>query len=418
VDWHAYFAAIGLDTLTAPGASLDISQPAFYRYFSHALTEVPLSDWRVYLRWQLLNGTAFLLSRRYIEEDFRFDQRLTGTKELEPRWKRCVNRTDRALGEALGQLYVAREFSPAAKARMTELVSNLEAVFRSRIEALDWMSAETKQRALIKLGAFTKKIGYPDRWRDYSRLTVAPDSPFVTNWMAARTFETRRQLAKVGKPKDKTEWTMSPPTVNAYYEPLNNEIVFPAGILKPPFFDPDAEDAVNYGGIGMVIGHEMTHGFDDQGRQYDPSGNLRDWWTTADAKGFTDRAQTVVVQYGAYAPMTGLHINGQQTLGENLADIGGLTLAYYAYERSLQGKPRRVIDGFTPEQRFFLGAAQAWHSAYRPEFLRMLVLTDVHSPDSWRVNGAVSAMPEFAAAFGCGLNAPMVRSDAARARIW
>ncbi len=418
VDWPGYFHALGVGDLANAGASLDVSQPEFFRHFAAALRDTPVADWRTYLRWQLLHATAPMLGGRFFDEDFRFQRRLTGVTEPQARWKRCVARTDAGLGEALGRLYVAREFTPAAKARMLELVGNLEAAFRERIAALDWMSPATKARAQAKLAAFTRKIAYPDRWRDYSALRVSADAPFVTNALAAAAFEERRQLAKVGRPTDRTEWGMTPPTVNAYYNPLNNEIVFPAGILMPPFFDPGAEDAVNYGGIGMVIGHEMTHGFDDQGRQYDLTGNLRDWWTADDARGFTSRAANVARQYGAYAPAAGLRINGEQTLGENLADIGGLTLAYYAYERSLAGKPRAVVDGFTPEQRFFLGFAQAWHAKYRPEALRLAVATDVHSPDPWRVNGAVSAMPEFAAAFGCRAGDAMVRGKAASDRIW
>jgi putative endopeptidase len=270
----------------------------------------------------------------------------------------------------------------------------------------------------VKLAAFTRKIAYPDVWRDYSGLTVRADAPYATNWRAAHQFQEAFELQQIGKPKNKALWGMTPPTVNAYYNPLNNEIVFPAGILVPPFFDAKAEDAVNYGGIGMVIGHEMTHGFDDQGRQYDPEGNLSDWWTAADAKGFDERARAIVDEYSAFTPVDTLHINGKQTLGENIADIGGLTLAYYAYERSLRGKPRQTIDGLTPEQRFFLGFAQAWHATYRPEYLRLLVSTDVHSPDAQRVNGAVSAMPEFAKAFGCKEGDPMVRKGAAASRIW
>lgn len=419
VNWVGYFKAVGVPQLASASATLDVSQPEFFTAFATMLHETPIEDWRAYLRWQLLHSTANSFDNAFVQANFDLDKVLSGVDELQPRWKRCVTLTDGNLGEALGQVYVTKEFSPAAKARMIELVANLQAVFNERIANSSWMSATTKARAQTKLAAFTKKIAYPDRWRDYSALSVSARAPFVKNRLAARAFEFKRQMGKINKPTDRLEWGMTPPTVNAYYNSLNNEIVFPAGILAPPFFDPKAEDAVNYGGIGMVIGHEMTHGFDDQGRQYDAKGNLTDWWTAEDAKGFTDRAQQVVDQYGSYVVVDTLRINGKQTLGENLADIGGLTLAYYAYQRSLVGKPRPpIITGFTPEQRFFIGAAQAWHAVSRPEYDRLLVATDVHSPDKWRVNGAVSAMPEFAAAFGCKDADPMVRPNAVKVRIW
>ncbi|HEY4307487.1 MAG TPA: M13 family metallopeptidase [Gemmatimonadaceae bacterium] len=419
VNWPAYFAHIGASTLSSRSAQLDVSQPKFMAHVAQTLTSMPIADWRAYLRWQLLANTQTMLGDAMSAEAFAFNRVMSGEKEPRARWRRCVARTDVALGEALGQAYVAKEFSPASKRRMLELVANLQAVFDERIASSTWMTEPTKKRAQAKLAAFSKKIAYPEVWRDYSALSVSGDRPFVLNLLDGQAFEAQRGFAKINKPTDRKEWDTTVPTVNAYYNPLNNDLTFPAGILMPPFFDPKAEDAVNYGGIGMVIGHEMTHGFDDQGRQYDPQGNLSDWWTPADAEGFNDRAEQVVKQYDAYVPIDTLHVNGRQTLGENLADIGGLTLAYYAYERSLNGKPRPpVIDGFTPEQRFFLGFAQASHSVLTPEFARMRVSIDVHSPDMWRVNGAVSAMPEFAAAFGCKEGDSMVRLNAAATRIW
>jgi putative endopeptidase len=419
IDWPAYFTLMGVPVLGAPDATLDVSQPAFFRLVSDRAAHAPLEDWRVYLRWQLANEIAPALSSAFFAEHFRFEARLRGTKEPLPRWKRCAAASDDALGEALGKAYVEREFPPAAKARVLAMVDNLQAAFAERIARLTWMSDSTKTQAQHKLRMVLRKIGYPDRWRDYSTLEVGATAPFATNLLSARAFEGRRQLAKIGQPVDRGEWGMTPPTVNAYYSPPTNEITFPAGILQPPYFDAAADDAVNYGGIGAVIGHELTHGFDDQGRQFDAAGNLRDWWTAEDSRRFAERARRVVAQFNGYIAIDTLHVNGELTLGENLADLGGLAIAYDAFERSLAGQPQPpAIDGFTPEQRFFLGYAQGWRSLTRPEATRLRTFTNPHSPPSWRVNGPVSNSPAFARAFGCKRGDPMVRPDSARAEVW
>jgi putative endopeptidase len=384
---------------------------------SGQLGAAPIEDWKAYLRWRVADFASPALSSAFVDENFRFDKLLTGQKEQLPRWKRCVQATDNALGEALGQEFVRLYFKPEAKARMLEMVGNLEAVMKERIAALEWMSDSTKLAAAGKLAAIRNKIGYPDQWRDYSALTLAPGQGFE-NRMASISFERRRNLAKIGKPVDKGEWNMTPPTVNAYYNPSWNEIVFPAGILQPPFFDPDADDALNYGAIGSVIGHEMTHGFDDQGSRFDPEGNLRDWWTAKDAQQFKARTGIVVEQFNGYVAVDTLRVNGKLTLGENIADLGGVAIAYAAFQRSLAGKPSTRIDGYTPEQRFFLGYARGWRGKFRPEAIRTRVLTDPHSPNVWRVNGPLSNLSEFAKAFGCKQGDRMVRSGEQQAKIW
>jgi predicted metalloendopeptidase len=419
IDWPAYFAALGLPALSAPDAALDVSQPAFLRLISDKTSTTPLDEWRLYLRWHLAKAAAPALSAAFFAENFRFQSLLRGVKEPLPRWKRCAAASDRALGEALGKAYVEREFPPASKAHVLEIVDNLQAAFAERIRRLPWMSDSTKAQALRKLNTVLKKIGYPDTWLDYATLEVRSSTPNAANVLAAREFEGRRQLAKIGQPVDRGEWGMTPPTVNAYYSPSTNEITFPAGILQPPYFDPAADDAVNYGAIGYVIGHELTHGFDDQGRQFDAQGNLRDWWTAEDGRRFTERAQRVVGQFNGYVAVDTLHVNGALTLGENLADFGGLTIAYDAFERSLAGKPRPPdIDGFTPEQRFFLGFGQGWRSVTRPQTVRLRTLTNPHAPAQWRVNGPVSNMPEFTRAFGCKPDDAMLRPDSVRAAVW
>jgi putative endopeptidase len=399
-------------------ASLNVAQPEFFKALDSLVKAVPAADWQTYLRWQVVDDAAPSLSSAFVNENFRFNQQLTGAKELLPRWKRCLQATDAALGEALGQLYVEKTFGPEAKRRALEMVRNLEAALQDRLGRLAWMSDATRKQALGKLAAFQDKIGYPDKWRDYSALTVDARSPYVVNVMRAAQFARAYNLRKIGKPVDRGEWGMTPPTVNAYYNPSKNEIVFPAGILQPPFFDPKADDAVNYGGMGAVIGHEMTHGFDDQGRQFDAQGNLRDWWTPADAEQYKTRATLVANQFDQYVSVDTLKVNGKLTLGENIADLGGLTIAYAALQKALEGKPRPTIDGFTPEQRFFLAWAQIWRNNTRPEYARMLVTVDPHSPGKWRVNGPLGNMPEFAKAFGCKAGDPMVRSDSLRAQIW
>ena len=414
--WPRYFSEAGLTLIAKPEATLNVAMPEFMKEAAHQFASAPLETWKAYLRYHLLANTASDLSRAFFDEDFGFNSKLTGQKVPLTRWKRCSAEADFAMGEALGRAYVATQFPPAAKARALEMVNNLQVTLRERIGKLDWMGDSTKTRALEKLNVVLKKIGYPDQWRDYTALRVSADSSYAINSNHARIFEVHRRLARIGKPVDRTEWGMTPPTVNAYYNPTVNEIVFPAGIMQPPNFDPNADDAYNYGGMGMVIGHEMTHGFDDQGRQFDAKGNLREWWTADDAKRFKDRAQKVVEQYNGYVAVDTLHVNGQLTLGENIADLGGVTIAYWAYERSLEGKPRTVIDGLTPEQRFFLGFAQGWRRKVRPESERLRTLTDPHSPARWRVDGPLSNFPEFAKAWGCKSGDTEVRAD--QITIW
>ncbi|SHJ05182.1 putative endopeptidase [Hymenobacter daecheongensis DSM 21074] len=397
--------------------SVIVGQPAFLKEANTMLKAEPLGDWKTYLRWHLVSSVAGALPKAYVEENFRFSQVLSGAKQMQPRWKRMLRSTDGALGEAFGQVYVDKAFTPEAKRKALELVNNLKAAFAEHIQQNTWMSAATKQEALKKLNAFVVKIGYPNKWKDYSALSISRES-YLKNVLAAREWASADENKKFGKPIDRNEWGMTPPTVNAYYNPPMNEIVFPAGILQPPFYDPKADDAVNYGGIGAVIGHEMTHGFDDEGRQYDSEGNLRDWWTKEDAANFTKRADVVGAQYSAFAPLDSVYVNGKLTMGENLADLGGLTIAYTALQKTLAGKPKTKIDGFTPEQRFFLSYAQVWRTNSRPEFLRQQVLSDPHSPAQFRTNGPLMNMPEFFEAFGCKDDAKMVRAQESRAKIW
>jgi len=416
-DWSEYFKTINL---TEPG-DINVGQPDFFKAANAALTKTTIDDWKTYLRWHLINDAAAELSKDFVSEDFNFNLGvLRGTKEIKPRWKRVVASTDGALGEALGKLYVAEYFPPEAKARALEMITDLKAALADRIKTLDWMDEPTKQEALKKLAAMNVKIGYPDKWRDYSMLKI-DRGPYVSNAMRAANFEVNRELKKIGKPVDRTEWGMTPPTVNAYYNAHMNEIVFPAGILQPPFFHPKADDAVNYGGMGAVIGHEMTHGFDDQGRQFDAAGNLRDWWSPESAAKFKERSQAVVQQYSEYEPVPSTHINGELTLGENIADIGGVKLAYAALQKALDKNPQareQKIDGFTPEQRFFLGWAQVWHANQREDDLRLRLNTDPHSPTHYRCNGPISNMPEFAKAFNLPDNCPMMRPADKRVNIW
>lgn len=413
--WDAFFKTIGLPEQKA----LLVRQPKFFEELGRMAKELPMAQWQTYLRWNLVRATAGELPDAFGKESFAFyGQVLSGAKERQARWKRVQSSTDGALGELVGQLYVKKAFSPEAKQKMLALVSNLRAALKDRIAQLTWMSAPTKQKAQEKLAAFNVKIGYPDTWRDYSRLEVKKGA-FLANNLAAARFEFQRNLGKLGKPIDRTEWGMTPQTVNAYYDPSMNEIVFPAGILQPPFFDPKADDAVNYGGIGMVIGHEMTHGFDDQGCQYDAKGNLNNWWTEADTKAYQASTDLVKQQAAAFEVMPGLKLNGELTLGENIADLGGLKIAFEALKMqwAKTGKPA-AIDGFTPEQRFFLGYAQAWRSNSRPEALRMQVMTDPHSPAKYRVNGPLANLPEFLEAFQVGEGSPMARPASQRPTIW
>jgi putative endopeptidase len=414
-NWSDYFKEI---KLTEPG-EINVGQPDFFKAAAQVFANTSLDDWKAYLRWQLLHGMAESLSSDFVTENFSFfGKTLTGAQELKPRWKRVVAQTDEALGESLGKLYVADNFPPEAKARALEMVNNLKDALADRIKTLEWMDEPTKQEALKKLAAFSVKIGYPDKWRDYSLLKL-DRGPYALNVVRGDIFERDRQLKKIGKPVDRSEWGMTPPTVNAYYRSTLNEIVFPAGILQPPFFDPKADDAVNYGGMGAVIGHEMTHGFDDRGRQYDAVGNLRDWWTPASAKAYLERSKGIVAQYAAYEPLPGLHINGELTQGENIADIGGIKLAYTALQKALAKKPRpEKIDGFTPEQRFFLGFAQIWRNNQRDEDLKLRLNTDPHSPGRFRTIGPLSNLVEFQKAFDLPDNCPMMRPADQRVNIW
>ena len=416
-NWSDYFKDISL--LEPP--NINVHQPEFFKTADDVFKSTPIEDWKAYLRWHLINATAGELSKDFVDEDFNFNQRvLHGTQEIKPRWKRVIASTDDAIGEALGKLYVAFDFPPQAKARALELVNNLKEALSDRIKTLEWMDEPTKQEALEKLAAMRVKIGYPDKWLDYSMLQI-DRGPFVSNAIRADKFEVTRELNKVGKPVDPTEWGMTPPTVNAYYNPNMNEIVFPAGILQPPFFYANADDAINYGGIGAVIGHEMTHGFDDQGRQFDAAGNLRDWWTPESAAKFKERSQAIVNQYNEYEPLPGLHVNGELTQGENIADLGGAKLAYAALQKALEKNPQaraEKIDGFTPEQRFFLSFATIWKSKQRDEDLKLRLNTDPHSPAHYRVDGPLSDLPEFQKAFNLPDNCPMVRPPDKRVNIW
>jgi putative endopeptidase len=413
--WIPYLSSSGLTGVE----EINVAQPEFMHTFDSLLTSASVGSWKAYLRWNLLANTAPALSSPFVKESFRFNSTvLQGVTEMRPRWKRCLRLTDGAVGEILGQAYVEKNFTPAAKSRALEMVRNIRGELRSRLSTLAWMSDETKTKAYAKLDSIIHKIGYPDSWRDYARLEARP-GPFVSNLLLANEFETRRQLKKIGHPTDRTEWGMTPPTVNAYYNPPTNEITFPAGIMQPPFFDPKADDAVNYGGMGSVIGHEITHGFDDQGRQFDALGNLSGWWSEADTKEFNRRAEVVRKQFDGYVAIDSLHVNGKLTLGENIADLGGLLIAYGAYRRSLEGKPEPgAIDGLTGPQRFFLAWAQIWRSKSRPEFTRLLVNVDPHAPPEFRTIGPLSNIPAFAEAFGCKPGDPMVRPESERAEIW
>ena len=413
-DWPAYMNKIGVTQQT----DVNVATPDFFKVMNQQLTSVPIADWQTYLRWHLINGTAAALSSNFVDEDFNFKGKiLQGAKENLPRWKRCAAGTDRALGEALGEVYVKKAFPPEAKARALEMVRNLEAALKSDIGTLSWMGEATRKQAIVKLDAFMNKIGYPDKWRDYSSLQTDREG-YLANRFRANAFETRRELNKIGRPVDRAEWGMSPPTVNAYYNAQNNEIVFPAGILQPPYFDANADDAYNYGGMGSVIGHEMTHGFDDEGRQFDSTGNLTNWWTAEDLKSFQSRAECVINQFNNFEVEAGLHENGKLVVGESIADLGGLVVAYAAFQKSMEGKPRKTIDGFTPEQRFFLGYARGWATNMRPELSRLLVTVDPHPIPKFRVNGPLSNMPQFAEAFSCKAGDTMVRPEKERCQIW
>jgi predicted metalloendopeptidase len=395
LDWPSYLRWTGMSA----ARNIVVQQPSYLKTESAMLRTTPLPTWRAYFRWQLLRAYAPYLSDRFVDERFAFfGTVLSGVPENRPRWKRGVILVDHAIGEGLGKLYVDKYFPPESKARMDALVGNLLATYKTSITALDWMSGPTKAQAQAKLAKLTTKIGYPTRWRDYTKLEFT-ESDLVGNVMRANRFEFDRNAAKLGKPIDRTEWFMTPQTVNAYYNPEMNEIVFPAGILQPPYFTPDADDATNYGAIGATIGHEISHGFDDKGSQFDGDGNLRDWWTKADHEKYAARTKALVAQYNAYEPVPGYHVNGELTLGENIADLAGLAIAYKAYQLSLGGKPAPVLDGFTGDQRFFLSYAQSWREKMRDEQQIVYLKSDPHSPDKFRVNGVVVNQPPFYATF-------------------
>jgi endothelin-converting enzyme/putative endopeptidase len=410
LDFPRYFAA-----LPAPEfQGLNVANPAFFVDLNNLLDSVPLADWKTYLRWRLLSSTAALLPAAFVNEQFDFDNRfMGGARELEPRWLRCVKHTDSELGEALGQLYVERSFGAGSRAHTLEMVTGIEQAMGDDINQLDWMAETTKQAAHAKLAKVGNNIGYPVQWRDYGKFEVVRGDA-MGNHLRGLAFEFARQMAKIGQPVDRREWSMTPPTVNAYYNPSRNDINFPAGILQPPFFDPQMDDAINYGGIGAVIGHELTHGFDDQGAKYDGDGNLRDWWEPADLAEFQKRSACLADEYSQFVAVDDVHLDGRLTLGENTADNGGVRLAYRALMKRLEGQAAASLDGFTPEQRFFLGYAQIWCQNVTPQAARLRAKTDPHSPGEFRVNGVVVNSAEFQKAFGCKATQPMVAAHACR----
>ena len=412
VPWASYFA-----TFNAPAFTIvDVGIPPYVTAYDGLLVSTPLPTWKAYLRYKVADAYANALPKRFADASFAFrSTTLTGVKEQLPRSQRCTAAADASLRDVLGKTYVEKAFPPAAKTRALALVNNLQGVLHDDIESLDWMSAPTKTRAIEKLSAFTKKIGYPDKWVDFSALTVT-DGPYANDLMAVRRFQSARNIVRIGRTTDRTLFGMTPATVNAYYSPSDNEIVFPAGILQPPFFNPAADDAINYGAIGAVIGHEMTHGFDDQGKQYDAKGNLSDWWTPADSAAFKKRAQCIVDEFSALEPFPGVHAKGENLQGEAIADLGGLTIAYKAFERTPQAKEHKMIDGYTPEQRFFLSYAQVWRGSQTEAMIRQLALTDPHPNPRLRVIGTLSNMPEFRAAFKCAAGTAMVRQESCQ--IW
>jgi putative endopeptidase len=411
-QWQVYFTKVGLPSL----ASLNVASPGFFKAMNEELKKESLPDWKVYLRWHLVHADAPFLSSALLNENFAFyGKTLRGQQELQPRWKRCTENVDDDLGEALGQVYVEKYFSPRAKQEALKMVKEIEAAMEQDISSLPWMSAATKQQALIKLHGMANKIGYPDKWRDYSKLEIVRGDE-LGNVERARRFEFDRELAKIGKPVDRGEWGMTPPTVNAYYDPQMNDINFPAGVLQPPAFDPNSDAAPNYGDTGGTIGHELTHGFDDEGRQFDAHGNLRDWWTAEDGKEFVTRASCISDQYSTYTVIDDIKINGKLTLGEDTADLGGLILAYMAWKEDTKGQNLQPVDDLTPDQRFFVGYGQSWCGETRDETKRLRATVDPHSPDKYRTNGVVSNMPEFQEAFHCKAGSPMVNQN--RCRVW
>jgi len=411
-QWQSYFTKVGLPSLT----SLNVSTPNFFKTLNAEIDKESLADWKTYLRWHLVHANAPQLSSAFLNENFAFyGKTLQGQEELKPRWKRCTEYVDDYLGEALGQAYVEKYFPPQAKQEALKIVNEIRAAMEQDINSLDWMSPATKQQALTKLHAMDNKIGYPDKWRDYSKLDIVRGDN-LGNVERAREFEFNRQLGKIGKPVDRGEWDMTPPTVNAYYDPQMNDINFPAGVLQPPAFDPESDAAPNYGDTGGTVGHELTHGFDDEGRQFDAKGNLRDWWTADDAKKFEQRAACISNQYSNYTIIDDIKINGKLTLGEDVADLGGVLLAYMAWMADTKDQKLEPIDGLTPEQRFFVGYGQSWCGQTRDETKRLRATVDPHSPEKYRTNGVVSNMPQFQEAFHCKAGQPMVNAN--RCRVW
>ncbi len=410
--WPQYWQTVGL----AAPAVINVTEPKFFGEVEKLIESRPTADWKTYLRWHLVNDRARYLSKAFVTADFDFYSKyLRDVKEMEPRWKRCVKRVDRDLGEALGQVFVEKTFTPETKASAVAMTREIEKTMEADIKQLSWMGGATKQKALDKLHGVVNKIGYPNQWRDYSSVVIAPDD-YAGDAARCDLFENRRQLAKIGKPVDRGEWGMTPPTVNAYYDPQMNDINFPAGVLEPPLYDPKMDDAPNYGNTGATIGHELTHGFDDEGRQFDAKGNLKDWWTKQDADAFVARAACVSTQYSQYTAIDDIKINGKLTLGEDVADLGGTMLAYMAWKDATKDEKLEPIDGFTPDQRYFIGMAQWACGDERPASKRLHALTDPHSPEEYRINGVVSNMPEFAKAFACKSDQPMVRANACR--VW
>jgi putative endopeptidase len=414
INWNLFFRELGINT----PEEFDVNQPEFIKEVGKMIQEIPLSAWKPYLKWNIIRSSAPYLSSAFVNESFQFRQKfLYGAKVLRPRWKRIMAADDNALGELIGQLYIEKNFPPEAKERALKIVRNLIVAIKERINNLDWMGEETKKAALVKLASLNVKIGYPDKWKDYSNVKITRDSYFENDGNAS-DFLTRYNLAKIGKPVDKTEWEMNPQTVNAYYHPVRNEIVFPAAILQPPFFNINADDAVNYGAMGVVIGHEISHGFDDQGRQYDADGNLKDWWTENDSKKFNEKAKMIVDQFNSYVPIDTFHVNGELTQGENIGDLGGLNISLTAFKNSDEYKSGERVNGFTPMQRFFLSWAQIWRQNIRDEYLKLLIKTDPHTPNKYRINGPMSNLPEFWDAFNVKPGDPMRRPDATLVKIW
>ncbi len=415
INWDKYLGALNFEKVE----TVIVGQPEYVAMLDRMIGDFSMDEWKVFLRWKVLSSTAEYLSTPFVNEDFRFSRTvLNGVKEMQPRWRRILALVDRSVGDAMGQMFVARAFTPETKQRMSEMIENIREAFVERINTRTWMSAETKQQAIKKLNAIVYKIGYPDKWKDYKGLEIKADD-FVGNVLRSRQFARKEMMDQYGKPVDRTRWGMTPPTVNAYYSPQFNEIAFPAGILQPPFFDVKFDDAMNYGAIGGVIGHELSHGFDDSGSQFDADGNLKNWWTESDRKQFEKRADALVEQFNGFKVLDSIGVNGRLTLGENIGDLGGLTIAYAAIEKAWakKGKPKNQ-DGFTPEQRFFIGWGIGWRAKYRDEALLNQIKTDPHSPPYFRVNGPLSNMPAFYKAFSVKQGDKMFRTDDNRVEIW